>query len=103
MASHLPSFSLFVCCAYCYRWERDAFLKGFESARTEEAYEVTEIVGGPIPKDLKGTLFRNGHAKFDVGGTKIAHPFDGDGMISAFTFNQGKAFFRNRFVRTTGE
>ena len=57
---------------------------------------------GSIPKDLTGTLFRNGHAKFDVEGLEIAHPFDGDGMISALTFKDGRAFFRNRFVETEG-
>lgn len=30
------------------------------------------------------------------------HPFDPDGMISGITFKDGKAFFRNRFVRTNG-
>ena len=28
--------------------------------------------------------------------------FDGDGMITAITFQDGKAIFRNRFVRTVG-
>jgi len=28
------------------------------------------------------------------------HPFDGDGMISAIAFRDGRAHFRNRFVRT---
>ncbi len=80
-------------------WSRDDWVKGFETARTETSYE---IVNPTIPKDLEGTLFRNGHAKFDVDGLKIAHPFDGDGMISAITFKDGRAFFRNRFVDTEG-
>lgn len=80
-------------------WNREAWIKGFETARTEECYE---IVDPSIPKDLEGTLFRNGHAKFDVAGTEIAHPFDGDGMITALTFKDGRAFFRNRFVETEG-
>ena len=33
---------------------------------------------------------------------EIAHPFDADGMVSAITFKEGKAFFRNRFVKTKG-
>lgn len=28
------------------------------------------------------------------------HPFDGDGMVTALTINEGKMIFRNRFVRT---
>ncbi|HEY9657820.1 MAG TPA: carotenoid oxygenase family protein, partial [Allocoleopsis sp.] len=35
-------------------------------------------------------------------GQPIHHPFDGDGMICAFTFKEGRAHFRNRFVQTQG-
>jgi len=35
-----------------------------------------------------------------VNGQRIHHPFDGDGMISAIAFRDGRAHFRNRFVRT---
>lgn len=83
-------------------WNREGWIKGFETARTETSYEIQDIVEGSIPQDLTGTLFRNGHAKFDVEGLEIAHPFDGDGMISAVTFKDGRAFFRNRFVETEG-
>lgn len=48
--------------AWLSRWDREAWIKGFETARTEECYELE----GAVPKDLDGTLFRNGHAKFDV-------------------------------------
>lgn len=30
------------------------------------------------------------------------HPFDGDGMVCSFAFRNGRAFFRNKFVRTKG-
>lgn len=30
------------------------------------------------------------------------HPFDADGLVSAVTFENGTAWFRNRFVRTNG-
>ena len=33
---------------------------------------------------------------------EIYHPFDGDGMLHAMSFKDGKASYRNRFVRTTG-
>ena len=33
---------------------------------------------------------------------KHYHPFDGDGMIHVVGFRDGKAFYRNRFVRTDG-
>lgn len=30
------------------------------------------------------------------------HPFDGDGMLHAISFDSGAASYRNRFVRTLG-
>ena len=33
---------------------------------------------------------------------KAYHPFDGDGMMHLVGFRDGKAFYRNRFVRTDG-
>ncbi|MEC4894999.1 MAG: carotenoid oxygenase family protein [Oscillatoria sp. PMC 1051.18] len=75
--------------------------KGYESQRQESAYWLEDIEG-EIPKDLQGTLFRNGPGLLDINGREIAHPFDGDGLICAITFKGGRAYFRNRFVRTAG-
>ena len=55
-----------------------------------------------MPIDIKGTYFRNGHAKFEVGNDLVMHPFDADGMLSAVTMENGKAVFRNRFILTSG-
>ncbi|CAJ1351531.1 unnamed protein product, partial [Effrenium voratum] len=56
-----------------------------------------------LPKDLRGTYFKNGPAKLKVGEDVIKHPFDADGMVAAVTFDgEGHAHFRNRFVRTPG-
>lgn len=57
---------------------------------------------GTIPKELEGTLLKNGPGQFEIGGQKVAHPFDGDGMVAAFAFKEGRCFFSNRFVRTKG-
>ncbi|NER46021.1 MAG: Apocarotenoid-15,15'-oxygenase [Symploca sp. SIO1A3] len=73
--------------------------KGYRSLNNEYDYWIDEIEG-EIPPQLQGTLFRNGPGLFEIDGTEIRHPFDGDGMISAITFNEGSAHFRNRFVRT---
>lgn len=81
-------------------WDRESWIKGYDSARSENCYLLN---CGSLPADLKGTYFRNGPAKFKVGKDQIRHPFDGDGMVSAVTFDgSGKAYFRNRFVRTQG-
>ena len=79
---------------YTEEWKR-----GYDSQPNEYEYEIDNIEG-TIPPELQGTLFRNGPGLLDIAGTPIHHPFDGDGMISAFYFNQGKAYFRNRFVKT---
>ena len=34
--------------------------------------------------------------------SKFYHPFDGDGMVHVVGFRDGKAFYRNRFIRTDG-
>ncbi|EFN55590.1 hypothetical protein CHLNCDRAFT_134121 [Chlorella variabilis] len=55
---------------------------------------------GRVPNELHGTLFRNGPGKFTVGTDKVAHPYDGDGLILSITFRDGRAFFHSHFVRT---
>ena len=74
---------------------------GFRSQPQEFAYWI-DAVEGTIPAALEGTLFRNGPGLLDIHGYPIHHPFDGDGMISSFAFKQGRAYYRNRFVRTEG-
>ncbi|MGK7899333.1 MAG: carotenoid oxygenase family protein, partial [Xenococcus sp. (in: cyanobacteria)] len=73
--------------------------RGYDSQPNEYEYQIDNIEGA-IPLELEGTLFRNGPGLLDIAGTPIHHPFDGDGMISAFYFSKGKAYFRNRFVAT---
>lgn len=75
--------------------------KGYESQPNEYDYWVDDIEG-EIPKELEGTLFRNGPGLLEIHGTPLRHPFDGDGMISAISFQNGRVHYRNRFVRTEG-
>lgn len=77
------------------------WVSGYRSQSEEYSYWITDIEG-TIPSDLEGTLFRNGPGLMDVFGHEVKHPFDGDGMVSSITFRQGKAYYRNRFVRTAG-
>lgn len=48
---------------------------------------------------LAGTLLRNGPAMFERDGFKKTF-LDGDGMITSLAIKDGKAYFRNKFVRT---
>ena len=75
--------------------------KGYLSQPNEHEYWIDEIEG-EIPTGLQGTLFRNGPGLLDIHGTPVHHPFDGDGMVCAISFMEGRAHFRNRFVRTEG-
>lgn len=56
-------------------------------------------VSGEVPRELHGTLFRNGpNPQFAPRGDY--HFFSGDGMIHAFSFEDGVCDYKNRWVRT---
>ena len=56
---------------------------------------------GEIPHDLDGVYLRNTENPLHPA-LKVYHPFDGDGMLHVVGFRDGKAFYRNRVVRTEG-
>ncbi|MDY6783625.1 MAG: carotenoid oxygenase family protein [Cyanobacteriota bacterium] len=82
-----------------HSYSRQDWKRGYESQCQESAYWLKDIEG-EIPPQLEGTLFRNGPGLLDINGSPFKHPFDGDGMICAFSFCDGRVHFRNRFVRT---
>lgn len=83
-------------------FNRQQWQQGYQSQPNEYEYFIEDIEG-KVPEELQGTLFRNGPGLFDVQGTPLQHPFDGDGMVCAISFlPNGKVHFRNRFVRTEG-
>lgn len=53
-----------------------------------------------VPAGLRGTLFRNGPALMSLGGTRYANWLDGDGMVHAFRFTDGRLGHRGRMVMT---
>jgi carotenoid cleavage dioxygenase-like enzyme len=67
----------------------------------EANYTVTKI-DGEIPRDLNGTLYRNGpnQKTLPAAGMKALHLFDGDAMIHAIRFEDGVARCRSRYART---
>ncbi|MFT4889916.1 MAG: carotenoid cleavage dioxygenase-like enzyme [Halobacteriales archaeon] len=74
------------------------FERGFETLENEVA-DRTLGVTGSIPDWLDGSLVRNGPAKFEVGGERVAHWFDGLGMLHRFAFEAGTVSYTNRFLR----
>jgi len=71
----------------------------FEAIADGHDYAI-DRVDGILPRELRGTLYRNGPSRNEIGGSPFAHLFDGDGMLSQFTFADGGVRYRNRFVRT---
>ncbi|XRB03648.1 retinal pigment epithelial membrane protein [Pycnococcus provasolii] len=67
--------------------------KGYENACFVAPKE------GSVPTDMRGTLLRNGPAMFERNGMEKSY-LDGDGMVVSIAFENGKAFFRNKFVQT---
>ncbi|KAK9808770.1 hypothetical protein WJX72_003249 [[Myrmecia] bisecta] len=80
---------------------KQRFCEPSKSQYEEKEYWITEDrIDGEIPKELRGTLLRNGPGLLEVGGHKLPQPFDGDGLVCSFAFNQSKCYFQSRFVRT---
>ncbi|OBF27766.1 apocarotenoid-15,15'-oxygenase [Mycobacterium sp. ACS1612] len=68
---------------------------------TEWDADDLTVVQGELPTDLDGVYLRNTENPLHPA-LKAYHPFDGDGMLHVVGFRDGKAFYRNRFVRTDG-
>lgn len=57
------------------------------------------VIDGEVPRDLNGTFYRNGpNPQFAPRGAH--HWFGGDGMVHAFTLDDGRVSYRNRWART---
>ncbi|MFT7244479.1 MAG: carotenoid cleavage dioxygenase-like enzyme [Candidatus Azotimanducaceae bacterium] len=67
---------------------------------TEFDAEDLDVIG-TIPADIDGVYIRNTENPVHepIGNY---HPFDGDGMLHTMTFKNGKASYKNRFIRTRG-
>ena len=57
-------------------------------------------IEGRLPHGVAGTLYRNGPGLFERAGYRKGNLLDGDGLLQALTLADGKATYRNRFVRT---
>jgi carotenoid cleavage dioxygenase-like enzyme len=75
--------------------------RGFQAPNRFEA-DIRDIpvVQGEIPRDLDGTFYRVGPDPQHPPRLGTDIPLNGDGMVSMFRFHDGRADFRNRWVRT---
>ena len=55
---------------------------------------------GRLPTDLQGSFYRNGPGRFELGGERYHHWFDGDGFAQRWTIAGGKVRHQGRFVET---
>src|ERR1700724_2012114 len=67
----------------------------------EERSAAVREVRGKLPPWLRGTCYWNGPARFQRGGLRYRHWLDGDGMVTALSFDgEGRVHGANRFVRS---
>lgn len=66
----------------------------------EELSNVPLQVQGKIPAWLSGSLLRNGPVNVSINGKTNKHWFDGLAMLHAFSFQDGKVQYTNKFLRT---
>ena len=86
----------------CLDTDNPYLLDAWRPADTEWTATQPDLqVIGDVPKDLNGIYLRNGHNQIHAPLGKY-HPFDGDGMVHAMHFDQGRVEYRNRWTRTTG-
>ncbi|WP_435344924.1 carotenoid oxygenase family protein [Haloarchaeobius sp. HRN-SO-5] len=72
---------------------------GFDSLTTE-VHDHRPTVEGTVPDWLSGTLVRNGPGRFEAGGRRVNHWFDGLAMLRRYAFEDGRLRYSNRFLRT---
>lgn len=75
------------------------YLHGVYAPTVNEVKVDNLLVEGELPADLQGAYFRNGPNPLHQPNGRH-HSFDGDGMLHAVYFNEGKARYHNRYVQT---
>jgi all-trans-8'-apo-beta-carotenal 15,15'-oxygenase len=75
------------------------WLGGYRTV-SSEAFDSTAQVSGVWPKDLRGTFYRNGPARHEVGDYRYHHWFDGDGMLQSYTLSPQGVTHRARMIQT---
>jgi len=79
-----------------------AWAKAIAHPATEFPPTPLPVLSGKIPKNLRGTLYRNGPARLERGGMRMGHWFDGDGAILAVHFTDAGTTAFYRYVQTSG-
>ena len=80
--------------------ERLAWAEAWTPCPDEHSYAVTRIEG-EIPREIHGTLYRNGPSQRiePKQGNAALHLFDGNALIHALRFEDGEARYTGRYAR----
>lgn len=78
---------------------KDANLQGFVGLKQNIAPQTLSIEGS-LPKDFRGTFYRNGPAIHQRQAQRYLHLFEGDGMIQQFSFTDQGVSHQAKFVNT---
>ncbi len=73
---------------------------GFSTLEQEVVVADELGLSGELPAWLAGSLLRTGPAKFEVGGQRMKHWFDGLAMLHRFTIEHGRVSYGNRFLES---
>jgi len=65
---------------------------------SEDVFDNMPVIG-EVPADLNGLYVRNGPNPFYPPDWRY-HAYDGDGMVHAIRFQNGKVTYRNRWIQT---
>lgn len=76
-----------------------AYVQGPYARVDDERTDVDLVVEGELPAGLRGVFAQN-HANPRFAPPGFYHWFDGDGMVHGVELADGKATYRNRYVRT---
>ncbi|HEU5134989.1 MAG TPA: carotenoid oxygenase family protein [Steroidobacteraceae bacterium] len=79
---------------------REPWLAGWKSVAVESLGPTPATIEGNWPGSLTGTLYRNGPARFERGALRYRHWFDGDGMMQAWRFRDGRITHAGRMIAT---
>jgi carotenoid cleavage dioxygenase len=64
------------------------------------AQSASATLQGRLPADLNGVFYRNGPGRFELGGERYHHWFDGDGFAQRWSIADGSVTHRGRYVET---
>ena len=68
----------------------------------EHGFEDLKVPPGQIPTDLRGTLYRVGPGRFADKRGPYGHWFDGEGLLTALRFADGRVSFACRTIKPRG-